>query len=203
MTIMRTAAIVLAAGKSERMGRNKLLLKLGQKTLVESVIDALESSKIDEIVVVLGHNPKEITDVLRLRPDGVKAVINERYEEGMTSSFQSGLRQIMNVDAAFLVLGDEPILDHEFLDAMIEEMKKNLGRVLIISPIYRRKKGHPLLFHKELFDEILELKEPDVIRDVVHRHTDKLLTIRAPKWTVMDIDTPDDFTRIRKLIERQ
>jgi molybdenum cofactor cytidylyltransferase len=199
---MRTAAIVLAAGKSERMGTNKLLLKLNHQTIIESILDAIEHSKIDETVVVLGHKPKEIIDVIRPRLSKIKVVINEKYEEGMTSSFQIGLRHVDYMDAAFLILGDGPILNYRFLDAMIEQMKKSLIEALIISPAYRGKKGHPLLFHKEIFDEILNLKDPEVIRDVVHRHANKLIKIKGPRWTVMDIDTPDDFIEIRKLVKR-
>jgi len=197
---MKTAAIVLAAGKSERMGKNKLLLKLGGTTLINSILDALEASGIGEIIVVLGHEPQEIMNEIKHKLNSVRVAINERYEEGMTSSFKKGLKQIQGADVALLVLGDEPILDHKFLRVMVERMEKARGDALIISPIHKGKKGHPLLFSKQLFDEILNLKEREVIRDVVHRHTDKLVTVDAPVWTILDIDTPEDFEKIQNLL---
>jgi len=60
---------------------------------------------------------------------------------------------------------------------MIKQMEKSRGKALIVSPIYKRKKGHPVIFSKELFNEILNLEENEVIRDVIHRHSDSLLTI--------------------------
>jgi molybdenum cofactor cytidylyltransferase len=190
---MRVAAVVLAAGKSERMGRNKLLLKLGGKALIEHILDALEASKVNEIVVVLGNKPMEVADVIKPRLNRTRIIVNENYEEGMTSSFKTGLKQIEHADAALLILGDQLILDQELVNAMIEEMEKNRGRALIVSPIYEGKKGHPLLFSEELFKEILALKDGEVIRDIVHRHIDQFLNINGPNWTKMDIDTPKDF----------
>jgi molybdenum cofactor cytidylyltransferase len=198
---MRVAAVVLAAGKSERMGRNKLLLKLRDKTLLDLILDALVASKVDEIIVVLGNKSWEIADVIKPRLNRIRMVVNERYEEGMTSSFKTGLKRIEHADAAILVLGDQLILDPKFLDVMIEQMERNKGKALIVSPIYKGKKGHPFLLSKELFNEILSLNESEVIRDVIHRHIDKLLTIEGARWTIMDIDTPKDFTEAIRLLE--
>ena len=198
---MKVAAIILAAGKSERMEKNKLLLKLRGKTLIELVLEALEASKVDEIIVVLGHKPWEIEDVIKSRVNRIRMVINERYEEGMTSSFKTGMRHVEHADAAFLVLGDQLILDPKFLDAMIKQMEENRGRALIVSPVFKGKKGHPVLFSKELFVEILSLEKNESIRDIIHRHGDSLLTIRGDKWTVMDIDTLENFTKAKRYIE--
>jgi molybdenum cofactor cytidylyltransferase len=198
---MITAAIVLAAGKSERMGQNKLLLRLNGITLLETILNTVEAAKIDRTIVVLGHKPQDIISAIEHRPGKLAIVINEDYERGMTSSFQKGLRQVLFVDAAFLILGDQLILDRSLLDIIIHKMESNLGKALIVSPAHKGKRGHPLLFHRQLFDEILNLKKTETMRDVVHRHEDRLLTIEAPEWTIMDIDTPADFDRIRKLAE--
>lgn len=200
---MKTAAIVLAAGESKRMGQNKLLLRFNDKTLIESILDAIAGAKVDEMVVVLGYKPQRVIDAIKQRLDAIKTVINEDYEQGMTSSFQKGLLSVRHVDAAFLVLGDQPIVDNNLLKVMIKEMEKKSSEALIVSPIHRGKKGHPLLFHKQLFDEILGLTEAETIRDIVHRHADRLVTIEAPEWTTMDIDTPADVARIRSLIENR
>lgn len=201
--ILRTAAIVLAAGESKRMGQNKLLLRLNDKTLIESILAAIAAANIDETVVVLGYKPQQLIEVVKKSLEGVKIAINEDYQQGMTSSFQKGLRMVSYVDAAFLVLGDQPILDNHFLRVMIHQMENNLGKALIVSPIHKGKKGHPLLFFKELFGEILGLNKTETLRDVVRRHTDRLLTIEAPEWTTIDIDTPEDFARVRSLDQKR
>jgi molybdenum cofactor cytidylyltransferase len=198
---MIIGAVVLAAGKSERMGKNKLLLRFDGKMLIENVLDALTIAGINDQVLVVGHKPGQIIGAVRSRLKTLKIGINAKYEKGMTSSFQIGLQSLSHVDAAFLVLGDEPIFEPKVLCFMIEKMEKGKGKVLIVSPIHKGKWGHPLLFHSQLFPEIRDLKNPQTIRDVVHRHADKLVKVEAPKWTVMDIDTPEDYNRISKSIK--
>lgn len=195
---MKVAAIVLAAGKSERMGKNKLLMALREKSIIDLLLDALQESKISEIIIVLGNKPWEIINILRSRTNRIRKIINKKYEEGMTSSFITGLKLVNHVDAALLVLGDQPILEPKFVNIMIEQMERNKDKALIVSPIYRGKKGHPLLFSKVLFKEILSLKNNEMIRDIVHRHADSLFTIKGEKWTIMDIDTPEDFQKAKR-----
>jgi molybdenum cofactor cytidylyltransferase len=198
--LMKTAAIVLAAGKSKRMGQNKLLLLLNGTTLIDNILDAVAAANIDETVVVLGHKPEQIIEATQPRREAVKTVINKDFKRGMISSFQKGLQMLPPVDAAFLILGDEPILDDNFLNAMIQHMENSRGRALLVSPIHKGKKGHPLLVHRQLFSEILDLEKTETMRDVIRRHADRLLTIMAPEWTIMDIDTPDDYARIHSLM---
>ena len=79
---MKVAAIVLAAGKSERMGRNKLLLELGGKTIIERVLDALKKVNITQIIIVVGHEEYKIKELLKKFPDKIKIVINYEYKKG-------------------------------------------------------------------------------------------------------------------------
>ncbi|MGZ4862805.1 MAG: nucleotidyltransferase family protein [Halobacteriota archaeon] len=198
---MMTAAIVLAAGKSERMGQNKLLMRMDGGTLLDTVLNAIAAADIRETVVVVGHNAEEIIKVVSLKRDAPLIVINRDYAQGMASSFQTGLRLLPYVDAAFLVLGDQPILDKNLLDIMMSKLRDN-RETLIVSPIYQRKKGHPVLFRRELFGEILGLNQNETIRDVIHRHAGRLRTVEAPEWTIVDMDTQEDYARIRALMRR-
>ncbi len=191
--------MVLAAGKSERMGKNKLLLEIKGKKLIEHILGALESSKVNEIVVVLGHNPWEVRDVISRFKCSI--VVNEMYMKGMVSSLKTGLTQVEHADAVLIVLGDQIILNPKLIDAMIGEMEKNIKKVLIVSPIYKGKKGHPVLFHKRLFNEILSLTKYNTLRDVIHKHSNSLLTIEGDKWTIIDIDDPNDFDTATRLLD--
>ena len=197
---MIVAAIILAAGKSERMGQNKLLLPLNGSNLIDNVLNAIAAADIEEKVIVLGHKPEEMIDVIKRWRCKAQVVINLDYEQGMSSSFQKGLRLLPYVDAAFLVLGDQPILDKSLLDLMMQRLE-NHPETLIVSPIYKGKKGHPVLFRKELFSEILSLDTNETIRDVIHRHANRLLTVEAPEWAILDMDTPEDYARIRNLMK--
>ena len=198
---MIVGAVILAAGKSERMKQNKLLLILNNKTLIETVLDALSAAEINEQVVVLGYKLEEIVEVIKPRLGKVKIALNVDYEKGMTSSFQTGLIVISNVDAVFLVLGDQLVLDPNLLKKMVGIMETNPD-AFIVCPMYKGKKGHPLLFRRHLFGEIKSLREDQTIRDVVHAHTDKLMTVEAPEWSIMDIDTPEDYARINEMIKK-
>lgn len=200
---MRVTSVLLAAGKSERMGQNKLLLDLHGKKVIDHILDALQHSHVNEIVIVVGNKPEEIVDAVKSRENRARIVFNERFEEGMTSSFKAALKHIKNVDAALLVLGDQLILDSVFINAMINEMEANLGKALIVSPIHNGKKGHPLLFSKELFNEILALKDNEVVRDVIHRHYDALHCLPGDKWTIMDMDTPKDVEEVNRFLQEK
>jgi len=198
---MIIGAVVLAAGKSERMGQNKLFLNLNGKSLIDNILDAVAAAGVDEQVIVLGDKPERVIEAIKPRLRTLKITLNEDHKQGMTSSFQKGLQMLPHVDAAFLVLGDEPIFDPNLLKIMVQQMENSQGKMLIVSPIHKGKKGHPLLFHRQLFKEILNLKNTQTIREIVHRYADRLLTIEAPQWTIMDIDTPEDYARISGLIK--
>lgn len=194
---MRIAAVVLAAGKSERMGRNKLLLEVAGRPILDWVLDALEASTVDEVIVVLGHRPEELKPIAEAH--GAEIVLNPRYEEGMASSFKAGLRRV-SADAAFLVLGDQLGLEAELLDRMATAMEAD-PEALIVSPIHRGRMGHPVLLRRPLFHEILGLKKEETMRDIVLRHESAHELVEGGVWCVLDIDTPEDFERVRRLFE--
>jgi len=198
---MIVGAVVLAAGKSERMGQNKLLMSLNGKTLIDGIMDALTAAGVGKQVIVVGHDPGRMIEALKPKLQNACVVVNEDYEKGMASSFQRGLQELLFADAAFLILGDQPILDPEFLRLMIRAMERN-DNALIISPIHRGKKGHPLLFRKDLFHEMLSMKSHQTLRDVVHGCTDRVFEVGAPWWTTFDIDTPEDYAHFVSLMAR-
>jgi len=117
----------------------------------------------------------------------------------MTSSFMVGLSRV-SADASFLVLGDQLGLEAELLDTMAAAMEAD-PEALIVSPAHRGRLGHPVLFRRALFPEILGLTEGENVRDVVLRHGSAHRLVEAGVWCVLDIDTPEDFERARRLFE--
>ena len=180
-------AVVLAAGESRRMGENKLLLEIGGRRVIELIISSFDGV-VDELIVVLGHKPESVVPVLKKL--GAKWVVNENYIEGMASSFKKGLDKLKHCDAVFLALGDQPFVDRDFLLKAIDAWK---GGAKIVSPAYKGKKGHPVLFDKSLFDEIFSLKKHEMVRDVIHRHAGEHRSVEAGEWAIVDLDTPEDF----------
>jgi len=189
-------AVVLAAGESERMGKNKLLLEIEGKKVIDLVIEALKNVA-DDIIVVLGHKPERLIPILK--GQGVRWTVNKNYREGMTSSFKKGLQETKDSEAVFLVLGDQPSINRNFLIGMVEAWKEKGAK--IVSPVYKGKKGHPVLFDRSLFDEIISLKKGEIIRDIIHRHGGELRLIEAGEWSVMDMDTPEGFEKMKKHVK--
>jgi len=185
-------AVILAAGESQRMGEPKLLLQIRGKRMIEWVVDSFKGV-VEELVVVLGHNPRSMIPTLEKL--GTRWVVNENYREGMVSSFKKGLERLKNCDAVFLALGDQPFVDRDFLMKAVDAWKEGAK---IVSPVYKGKKGHPVLFDQSLFDEILSLREHGMIRDVIHRHGDKHHLVEAGEWAVTDLDTPESFRKFMK-----
>ncbi|MEM2192318.1 MAG: nucleotidyltransferase family protein [Candidatus Hadarchaeales archaeon] len=188
--------VILAAGESSRMGEQKLLLPLMGHTLLEHVVGSFRGIA-DRIIVVLGHNPEAIFPLLQRL--NVEWVVNEEYQLGMVTSFKRGLAELGNCDAVFLALGDQPLVDKTFLLKAIDAWRDGAK---IVCPVFRGKKGHPVLFDQSLFGEILSLGENQFIRDVIHRHADLMKVIEAGKWAITDVDTPEDFLKLKKELEK-
>jgi molybdenum cofactor cytidylyltransferase len=189
---LRVVAVVLAAGKSSRMGSNKLLLPFSGCTVLETTLRALMGV---ETVVVTGHAPEELEEVLAQYP--IRVIHNPRHEEGMTTSFQAGLRAV-DADAALLVLGDQVGLDQRLLSSMVQALVEDED-ALLVSPVYGERPGHPVLFRRSLFGEILSLRPGETMRDVVARHGGAHRHVEGDVWTVIDMDTPEEYEAARRL----
>lgn len=192
---MRTGAVVLAAGKSSRMGVNKLLLEVGGVKVLDRLLDTLTQA-VDHIVVVTGNNPDPIAAIAVVH--GVLVVHNPEHEKGMFTSFQAGLKLVRNSDAVFLVLGDQLGLKSELLTRMVM-MMEDLSGSLIVSPVHEGKRGHPVLFRSTLFDEILSLK--GTLKEIVDKHADAQAFVEGDEWSTIDFDTPSEFERAKNLFE--
>ncbi len=194
---MRTAAVVLAAGKSSRMGTNKLLLKVDGKTVLDRLLDALTQS-VDTIVIVTGYDPdpiKKIAEAHRIR-----SIHNPDFESGMTNSFKVGLNVVKGDDAVFLVLGDQLGLRSELLKMMLATLE-DLPGTLIVSPVHNGRRGHPVLFNAQLFDEILS--HTGTLKEVVDGHAEAHSMVEGGEWSTYDFDTPEDFDRIKRLFRKK
>ena len=191
---MRTGAVVLAAGKSSRMGANKLLLEVAGRTVLDRLLDAL--TLVDEVVVVTGYNPESIRKIAKAHD--IRVANNPDYEKGMTTSFQTGIRALVGVDAAFLFLGDQLGLRPEHIRRMVAAMEDVSG-TLIVSPTHGEKRGHPVLFRASLFEEILEAD--GTLKEIVDAHTNAHVNVEGGEWSTLDFDTPADFERAKRLYE--
>ena len=190
---MKITAIVLAAGKSSRMGTNKLLLKLGGRTVLDHILDNLQGY---DTIVVTGHRPEDIEPIIVAH--GARAVHNPDYEKGMTTSFQAGLRALNpETDTVYMVLSDTFGFKPTLLETM--ELKMASTTALLVSPVYEGKRGHPVLVAYELFNEFLELGDDETMKDIVLRHEDEHEYVPGDKWARIDLDTPEDYEKVKRL----
>ncbi len=186
------SAIVLAAGESKRMGKLKQLLPLGESTIIEQTIDNLLSSRIGEVIVVMGHGAEEIKRRLGIRQ--VKIVYNPRYTEGMSTSIAAGLRELdAKADAVMLVLADQPFIDSQTIDKLLDEFGKHDRGIAF--PAYRGKRGHPVIFSRRYIDELLKLKGDAGAKELIERHPDDILEVPVDSPGILrDIDTPEAYS---------
>src|SRR5690349_21805752 len=130
------SAIVLAAGKSERMGRPKALLEFRGRTFLENILDTISCSSIEHTSIVVGHHRREIVNAVQ--SDSI--VFNPDYEQGMVTSLQTGIRALPPESiGAFLFLVDHPVVDVETIEAMIPSAAPSR----IVQPTFEGRRGHP------------------------------------------------------------
>ena len=192
----RVALIVLAAGLSKRFGRNKLLEKIEGKTVIERVVSEALKSKVDDVIVVVGHEAERIEEVLKNLP--CKLVFNEDYLKGQSSSVKKGLSVVKELADAVMVLpGDVALVDSKMMNAIIDEYKK--GKSSIVVAGYRERSGHPILIGRELFREVEQIDEATMgLKKVMKDHFSKVKIIETSEAALMDFDTPEEFVRLKE-----
>ena len=141
------SAILLGAGKSKRMGVDKLSLPWGKKTVLEHCLETLLRSKVEEVVVVLDLRKKGIKDLF-LRPR-VKIVINPYSKKGMSTSIRRGLQAIDPYSQGILIaLGDQPFLKTRTINALIRAFSQRKEGIIL--PSFQGRMGHPVIFHQKI-----------------------------------------------------
>lgn len=198
MTLKDISAIVLAAGKSERMGSQKLLLPFGGKTIIETAIENILSAAVGNILVVLGSHKDKITQVIHHLP--VSTCFNPDYEDGMHSSVIYGFSHLPENDRAVLVfLGDQPFIPAEVIQTVIHTWRAS-GKKIII-PTFRGERGHPTLFDCRLKNEILQLDPEIGLRSVTMKFPEEILEVEVNFPQILrDIDTKNDYITELKLL---
>ena len=188
------AAVVLSAGESRRMGRPKALLPIGGVTFLEQIVSAFKSSKVGDIIVVLGHDAEAIRPKIAHLP--VTFVINPDYARGQLSSLHVAIRALekKQADGILVHLVDQPFLDAGLVNRMIDRFYES--KKAIVVPAHKGRRGHPVLFSRRLFQELLDAPLDQGAKTVVQAHPQETLEIETDDERVaLDIDTPDEYER--------
>jgi molybdenum cofactor cytidylyltransferase len=185
--------IVLSAGESSRMGRPKALLPIEGQTFLERIVAALKKTQVGKIIVVLGHDAENMTREIKHLP--VEVLINSDYQLGQLSSLQTAVRHLQSdehCDGMLVHLVDHPYIDGKLVDLMIERFYESTK--LIVVPRYQGKRGHPVIFSRSLFGELLDAPIEQGAKAVVNAHAKETLEIAAgDEGVTIDIDTPDEY----------
>jgi molybdenum cofactor cytidylyltransferase len=185
------AAIVLTAGKSERMmGRPKALLQFKGRTFLEHILAAVAAAGIESKAIVVGHHRSEIAAALKLP----SVVFNPNYEQGMSTSVQAGIRALpAGVRGVGIFLVDHPLIDAETVLALSSRLEPG-GIVL---PVHGSRRGHPVFFSADLFGEILGLSADQGLNVIVRRDPKRVVEVQVSNPGVLrDIDTPEEFEKL-------
>jgi len=195
-TPSKICGIILAAGRSKRMGTPKQLLYAGGRPILEHVILNADRSRLHEVIVVLGYMADKIKTAINFSDTDAIIVINKNHDQGQSSSLLKGFEHISHsCDAAMFLLGDQPLVTHEIINTLILAYEKYHAPVTI--PYYRGKRGNPVIIGKELFNRLKTLSGDRGARFFFRTLKDQIMKIPFDdEAVIMDIDTKKDYENI-------
>jgi molybdenum cofactor cytidylyltransferase len=192
------AAIVLAAGRSTRMGGpNKLLAELGGKPLVRLVTERALASKAQSVIVVTGHQAEEVEAALRGL--NVSFVRNPDFAQGLASSVKAGIAAVSDdVAGAVICLGDMPLIDASLIDRLIDAFAPDRGHLIAV-PVSDNRRGNPVLWSRRFFGELMALDGDVGARHLITRHGEAVVEVPVEgAGAFLDIDTPQALEDARR-----
>jgi molybdenum cofactor cytidylyltransferase len=190
------AGIVLAAGTSTRLGRNKLFIELEGESLLRRAVRRVSAAGLDPVVVVLGHEAERAQQEL----SGLSfvPVINADYMRGVNSSVRAGITAASDSAAAVVVLADMPFVTAEMIATLVERYRTS-SAPLVISD-YGGVNAPPMLYDRALFNELLSMEGEGCGKQVVKRHRAHAIAVSWPSDALIDLDVPDDYERVKALV---
>jgi molybdenum cofactor cytidylyltransferase len=192
-------AIVLAAGKSSRMGRPKALLPIGSSgdTFLTRILDVLRTGGIERAFVVVGGDADAVRATLPPDNAFLRVIENPAYEQGQLSSLLVGLSAAADADveAVMVTLVDLPLISADTVRAVLDAHRRSPDAALV-RPRRGNRHGHPVIFHRRLFGELRHAEPSTGAKPVVHAHAAEEVNVDVgDDGAFTDVDTPDDYER--------
>jgi molybdenum cofactor cytidylyltransferase len=186
-------SIILAAGESKRMGFPKMLLSFNGLTMIETVINNVSSSEIDNTIVVFGANKELLMEKVSNYP--VISCYNDNYKEGMLSSVKCGFRNLpADIEVVLVFQGDQPFITSEVINIVIKAY--NSSEKGIVIPVYKNRRGHPLMVGRKYRDEIEKLDSNLGLRSLAEKFSEDVLEIDTEQSGILvDFDTYEDYEK--------
>lgn len=184
------AAAILAAGESRRMGSPKALQIIQGKTFLEHLLAATQHPRIGVRLIVLGAHAEEIRVKLDTRRATI--VINNEWAKGQLSSIHTAIRSLPPGETEGLILCpvDHPLVSQELVASLIERFDAS-GKKIIV-PTFEGRRGHPVIFHASLYDELLAASHDVGARQVVKAHSEEIEEVATEeRGVVLNLDDPE------------
>lgn len=192
--------IILAAGEGKRMGKVKLTLPLGDKQLIEWVLQAVKLAPLDKYFLVVRPEDKEM--IKTGEKWGAEIVLNSEYRSGMSSSIKKALYQISSEDLEgfFVILGDQPFINPSLLYKMIRAF--NLDKKEMIVPFYKDRPGNPVFFDGYWKDELMKLSGDVGGRVLIKIHPERVKRFKiSEEYILLDIDREEDYEKMKSIFD--
>jgi molybdenum cofactor cytidylyltransferase len=201
-SVTHTAGIILAAGASIRFGQPKQLIRLKGKYLVEWVLDAALESRLDWVVLVLGHEHQSILQALgsKVRHPRLEVVINHNYREGQSSSLKTGLVSVQKAfPSVMYLLADQPMINSAIIDFLLDQLHGSEKEICV--PVFEGQRGNPTIFKRSTYEEIMMVDGDIGARNIFAKNPRRILyaKIKDPLCFI-DIDSPEDLQKLQDLM---
>lgn len=186
--------IILAAGRSTRMGRPKALLPIGGDTFLTRIAATLRAAAIDDVVVVLGHDAQAIAASLEPRDVEARVVVNADYDAGQLSSLVAGLRAVDRPGVAAVLVApvDVPLVSASTVRAVLDRYRAT--RAPVVRPVRGARHGHPLAIDRALFGAVFAADPSVGLKPIVRAHASPAGEVEVEdEGAFRDIDTPEDY----------
>jgi molybdenum cofactor cytidylyltransferase len=192
------SAVLLAAGKSERMGSNKLLLPFGARTVLQRTLDNLLASRAGEIIVVLGSKAQEINDSIGER--NVTVVLNPNFAKGMSTSLVTGLGMVSQAASFILVaLGDQPLVTAHIYNKLIEAALTSTKGIIV--PTFEGRRGNPILISTGYRKDLLKQTGDIGGRELMKENPSDVLEVPVDSEAVLvNINTKEEYEKRLKAL---
>jgi molybdenum cofactor cytidylyltransferase len=197
----RVAAVVLAAGRSTRMGGpNKLLADIARRPLVRIAAEEALASRAKPVIVVTGHQREQVETALAGLP--VQFVHNPEYADGLGTSVRAGIAAVpADADGAIVCLGDMPQVDAGLIDRLIAAFDPDQG-ALVVMPTFEGRRGNPVLWSRRFFPDLTAIEGDVGARHLIGRYSEAVVEVPlAGKAALVDVDTPEALVGVRAEIE--
>lgn len=197
-TAARIAAIVLAAGRSTRMGAaNKLLAGVGGRPMVRVAAEAALASRARPVLAVTGHQAAEVR--AGLAGLDLSFVANPHFASGLSSSLAAGIRAVPAAcDGVLVLLGDMPRIEASHLDRLIDAFAAAPDSIVV--PIHEGRQGNPVLWPRRRFPELLQLEGDAGAKRLITAHREQVQEVEMDTAAIFaDIDTPEELARMRSV----